>query len=77
VPHRDLHFLEGLGSIGVVGEEAECGKLDGVGSRTAILAVQVITCAHDVRLRGGRGVQGPPVPTLGKAYDHANAPIGV
>jgi hypothetical protein len=51
--------------------------LDGVGSRTAILAVQVITCAHDVRLRGGRGVQGPPVPTLGKAYDHANAPIGV
>ena len=77
MPHGDLHRVEFLGGFGVVGEEAQCGKLDGVGSGTAILTVRLYACAHDVRLRGGRGVQGPPVPTLGEAYDQSDAAIGV
>jgi hypothetical protein len=36
VPHGNFHRIEVPGSIGVVGEDAECGKVDRVGSRTAV-----------------------------------------
>ena len=77
MPHGDLHCIEVLGSIGVVREYGEGGKLDGVGCRTAILAVRLIPCVHDVRFCGGRRVHPLSVPTLGEAYNHANAAISV
>ena len=49
----------------------------GVAGGTAVLAGGVIPRVHDVWLRGGRRIDGLPVPALGEAYDHTDAPIRV